>query len=51
MGDLEFPGNSEGDVHCHGFAWADYNSDLHIRGLAEFVKNFNHEGRRKYYGK
>eukprot|EP00752_Nemacystus_decipiens_P010944 g9726.t1 len=49
-GDLEFPGDSEGKVHCHGFAWADYNSDLHIRGLAEFVKNFNHEGKRKYYG-
>eukprot|EP00752_Nemacystus_decipiens_P005019 g4559.t1 len=46
----EFPGDSEGHVHCHGFAWADNNSDLHIRGLAEFVKNFNHEGLRGYYG-
>lgn len=51
VGDVKYSGDSEGDVHCHGFAWADDSTDRYIHLLAQFVQNFNHIGLRGYYGK
>ena len=47
----DFPGDSEGDVHCHGFGWpedADYLS--YIEPLYHYVRNFDHKDYRGYYG-
>ena len=49
---FDFPGESEGSTHCHGFGWpedADYTS--HILPLYFFVRNFDHYQSRGYYGK
>ena len=48
----EFPGDAEGDVHCHGFVWAQGASlDSFIKPLNRFVKNFDHKEERGYHGR
>ena len=48
----EFPGDSEGDVHCHGFVWAEGASlESFIKPLYHFVRNFDHRDERGYHGK
>lgn len=47
----DYPGDSEGEVHCHGFGWpedADYDS--YIEPLYHYVRNFDHRGYRGYFG-
>ncbi|CAM9616366.1 unnamed protein product [Scytosiphon promiscuus] len=46
----EYPGDSEGEVHCHGFAWPEDATDKYIHLLAQFVQHFDHRDRRGYYG-
>ncbi|CAM9604750.1 unnamed protein product [Ectocarpus fasciculatus] len=52
MDSVEMPGESEGSVYCHGFAWesgADFNN--HILPLFHFVKNAGRtEEEGGYYG-
>ena len=48
----EFPGDTEGEVHCHGFVWADGASpQLFLTPLYNYVRNFGHRGDRGYSGK
>ncbi|CAN0038717.1 unnamed protein product [Hapterophycus canaliculatus] len=47
----EYPGESEGEVHCHGFVWPEDATDKYIHLLAQFVQHFDHRDRRGYYGK
>eukprot|EP00752_Nemacystus_decipiens_P015570 g13893.t1 len=49
-GDTQYPGDSEGQVHCHGFVWAADADDEYIAGLAGYVMNHDHMGRRGYHG-
>jgi len=47
----DYPGDSEGEVHCHGFGWpedADYVS--FIEPLYHYVRNFDHRDYRGYFG-
>ena len=45
----EFPGDSEGEVHCHGFVWADGASiQWFLTPLYTFVRNFGHKGEKEY---
>eukprot|EP00752_Nemacystus_decipiens_P012856 g11383.t1 len=50
VGATEYPAESEGEVHCHGFVWADGATDKHIHLLAQYVQNFDHRDTRGYYG-
>ena len=46
---LEFPGDTEGEVHCHGFVWADGASiQWFLTPLYTFVRNFGHKGEKEY---
>ena len=48
----EFPGDSEGEVHCHGFVSADgANLDAFIKPLYKYVRNYDHRDARGYYGR
>lgn len=47
----EYPDESEGLVHCHGATWPEDATDAYIEALAGFVKIYDHEGERGYYGK
>lgn len=48
----EYPGESEGDVHCHGFGWKETDDFLTNKlPLYHYVVNFDHEDTRGYYGK
>jgi hypothetical protein len=50
-GTIEFPGDSEGDVHCHGFAWADDDDDTSsiLKGNNLFyVSLYDHLSQRGY---
>ena len=49
--DKGYPGESEGEVHCHGFVWPEDATDKYIHLLAQFVQHFDHRDRRGYYGK
>ncbi|CBJ26856.1 conserved unknown protein [Ectocarpus siliculosus] len=46
----EYPGESEGEVHCHGFVWPEDATDKYIHLLAQFVQHFDHRDRRGYFG-
>ena len=48
----EYPGESEGDVHCHGFGWK-RNDDFLTNKLPlyHYVINFDHADTRGYSGK
>ncbi|CAM9859661.1 unnamed protein product [Pylaiella littoralis] len=50
VGQMEYPGESEGEVHCHGFVWPEDATDKYIHLLAQFVQHFDHRDRRGYYG-
>lgn len=51
-GTLEFPGESEGDIHCHGMVWADGASlDAFILPLYKFVRHYDHTDARGYSGR
>eukprot|EP00903_Cladosiphon_okamuranus_P018127 g16682.t1 len=50
VGDVGYPGESEGEVHCHGFVWPEDATDKYIHLLAQFVQHFDHRDRRGYYG-
>ena len=48
----EYPGESEGEVHCHGFVWEEGASlESFIKPLYRFVRNFDHRDERGYFGK
>ncbi|CBJ49226.1 conserved unknown protein [Ectocarpus siliculosus] len=47
---LEYPGDSEGDVHCHGIVWPEDATDKYIHLLAQYVQTFDHIGNKGYYG-
>ena len=53
VGDIrEFPGDTEGKVHCHGFVWAHgAHPETFIEPLYNFVRNFGHRDGRGYSGK
>ena len=51
IGDVGYPGDAEGEVHCHGFVWPEDATDVEIAYLAQFVVNFNHKDKKGYYGK
>ena len=51
VGDKGYPGESEGEVHCHGFVWPEDATDKYIHLLAQFVQHFDHRDNRGYYGK
>lgn len=36
MGDTEYLGESEGEVHCHGFVWPEDANDAYILVLAQW---------------
>ena len=47
----DYPGDSEGEVHCHGFGWpekSDYTA--YIEPLYNYVRNFDHKDYRGYFG-
>ncbi|CAM9608060.1 unnamed protein product, partial [Discosporangium mesarthrocarpum] len=46
----QYPGDSEGDVHCHGIVWPD-KADLsnYIMPLFRYVRSFDHQDDRGYY--
>ncbi|CAM9389751.1 unnamed protein product, partial [Ectocarpus sp. 12 AP-2014] len=46
----EFPGDSEGPVHCHGFVWPEGASDDFIKYLALDVAFINHVDEKAYNG-
>ncbi|CAB1102162.1 unnamed protein product [Ectocarpus sp. CCAP 1310/34] len=46
----EFPGESEGDVHCHGWVWPEGSSDDYIEYLALDVAYINHVEEKGYFG-
>ena len=47
----EFPGDTEGEVHCHGFVWAEgANFESFIKPLYKFVRNYDHRDERGYFG-
>ncbi|CAM9294667.1 unnamed protein product, partial [Ectocarpus sp. 6 AP-2014] len=46
----EFPGDSEGPVHCHGFVWPENASDDFIKYLALDVAFINHVDEKAYTG-
>ncbi|CAM9846108.1 unnamed protein product [Ectocarpus fasciculatus] len=46
----EFPGDSEGPVHCHGFVWPEGASDDFIKYLALDVAFINHVDEKGYFG-
>lgn len=48
---VEYPGDSEGDVHCHGFVWPDNADDTYIHLAAQDVQNFNHRDKKGYFGR
>eukprot|EP00752_Nemacystus_decipiens_P013910 g12347.t1 len=50
VGDTGYPGESEGEVHCHGFVWPEDATDKYIHLLAQFVQHYDHRDRRGYYG-
>ena len=47
----DYPGDSEGEVHCHGFGWPE-KSDYHayVEPLYHYVRNFDHRDYRGYFG-
>ncbi|CAN0119715.1 unnamed protein product, partial [Ascophyllum nodosum] len=48
---IDFPGESEGETHCHGFGWPEGSEYVnHILPLYFFVRNFDHSQYRGYYG-
>lgn len=49
-GSTEFPGESEGDVHCHGLVWPEGSSDEYIKYLALDVAYINHVEEKGYFG-
>ena len=51
MGETQYPGDTEGDVHCHGLVWPEDASDTYIHQLAHYVQNFDHRDTRGYFGK
>lgn len=49
---MEYPGDEEGDVHCHGIVWAEGASlESFILPLYKFVKKFDHRDGRGYDGR
>eukprot|EP00752_Nemacystus_decipiens_P003492 g3225.t1 len=50
VGATEYPADTEGEVHCHGFVWAEGATDKHVHLLAQYVQNFDHDNTRGYYG-
>ena len=49
---IDFPGESEGETHCHGFGWPEGSEYVnHILPLYFFVRKFDHSQYRGYYGK
>ena len=49
---IEYPGETEGDVHCHGFAWSRTDDFLTNKlPLYHYVINFDHGDARGYSGK
>lgn len=46
-----YPGDSEGEVHCHGLVWPADADDVYIHPLAHYVQNFDHRDTRGYFGK
>ncbi|CAN0451299.1 unnamed protein product [Pylaiella littoralis] len=50
VGQTEYPGESEGEVHCHGLVWPEDATDSYIQLLAQYVENFDHKNDRGYYG-
>ena len=47
----DYPGDSEGEVHCHGFGWPKKsNYHAYIEPLYHYVRNFDHRDYRGYYG-
>lgn len=51
IGDAAYPGDSEGEVHCHGFVWPEDATDSYIHQLAQYVQQFDHRDYRGYFGK
>lgn len=50
--DDRFAAGDEGDIHCHGFVWADgAHFESFILPLYKFVKSFDHRHARGYYGR
>ncbi|CAM9604682.1 unnamed protein product [Ectocarpus fasciculatus] len=47
---LEYPGDSEGDVHCHGIVWPEDATDKFIHLLAQYVQTFDHMDHKGYFG-
>lgn len=48
----DFAGGNEGDVHCHGFVWADgAHYESFILPLYKYVRTFDHREARGYYGR
>eukprot|EP00903_Cladosiphon_okamuranus_P015443 g14263.t1 len=50
VGDTGYPGEEEGEVHCHGFVWPEDSSEVYVHLLAQYVQNFDHRDKRGYYG-
>lgn len=49
---VDYAGGDEGDVHCHGFVWADgAHLESFILPLYKYVRNFDHRDARGYYGR
>ena len=49
---IDFPAESEGETHCHGFGWPEGSEYVnHILPLYFSVINFDHSQARGYYGK
>lgn len=50
--DDRFAAGNEGDVHCHGFVWADGSHfESFILPLYKYVRTFDHRHARGYYGR
>ena len=50
-GETQYPGESEGLVHCHGFVWPEDATDEYILLQAYYVEEHDHQNRRQYHGK
>lgn len=46
-----YPGESEGEIHCHGLVWPADADEVYIHPLAHFVQTFDHKNNRGYFGK
>lgn len=51
IGDTEYPEDSEGDVHCHGFVRSEDADDKYIHLLVQHMKHIDHRDQRRYSGK